>query len=78
MLDDEIVIAATIGPAAELDDAQAAAFGSVIGSQFLEPDDAMRHRMHGLVERFGGQIVEHQHRRAAPGEIMLSARICRR
>ena len=35
-------------------------FRAVVGRQFLEPDDAMRDAVHGLVGGFGGQIVEQQ------------------
>jgi hypothetical protein len=69
--DHEVVIAAAIAPAAIFDDPEAAALGAIVPRQFLETDHAMRHAVHSLVGRVGGEVVEQQHRRLVAGEIMF-------
>ena len=70
-LDDEVVVAAAERLAAILDDPQPPPLGAVVGRQLLQPDHAVRDAVHGLVGRLGGQVVEHQHGRVVPGEIVL-------
>ena len=67
----EVVIAAAEALAAIFDHPQPAPLGAIFGRQLLEPDHAVRDAVHGLVVRLAGQVVEHQHGRAAAREIML-------
>ena len=65
------MIAAAKAPAAIFEHAHPPPLGAIVGRQLLEPDDAMRDAVDGLVVLLGGQIVEHQHGRILPREIML-------
>ena len=69
--DGHVVIAAAEALAAILDHPQPTPVGTIIGSQLLEPDDAMRDAVHGLVVRVAGEVIEHHDGRSVPCEIML-------
>ena len=69
--DDEIVKAAPIALATIFDDPQPPPVGAIFGRQLLQPDDAVRDAVHGLVVGFGRQVIEHQDGRSASREIML-------
>src|SRR6185369_665478 len=69
--DGEIVEAAAVGLAAIFDHPQPAAVGAIGWRELLEAQNAMGNRVHGLVQRLGGEVVEHQHGRAVAGEIVL-------
>ena len=72
-LDDEIVPAAPEARAAILHDAHAAAIRTVVRNQFLQPDHTVDDAVHGLVQRVGCQVVQHQHGGAVLGEEMLQS-----
>ena len=69
--DDEIMVAAAESLRPILDDSKATPLGAITRRQLLEPDDAMRDTVNRLVVHVGRQVVEHQHSRAVPGEIVL-------
>ena len=56
----EVVIAAAESLAAILDHPQPPPLGAIFRRQLLEPDDAVRDAVNGLVVRVAGEIVEHQ------------------
>ena len=45
-----------------------------MGDEFLEPNDAVRDAVRGLVERVRGKIVQNQHGGPLPGEIVLEGK----
>ena len=65
-LDREIVVAAAERLAAILDDPQAPPLGAVVRRQLLQPDDAVRDAVHGLVaaRRWSGRRAAAPWRRA--------------
>ena len=69
--DREIVKTAAIALPAILQHAQTPTLGAEGGRHFLEPDDPVGDAVNRLVRRFRGQIVQHDHRRAMTGEVML-------
>ena len=48
-----------------------APFRAVVGRQFFQADHAVGDAVHGLVEGFGGQVVQQQHRGVIAHEVML-------
>jgi hypothetical protein len=65
------VIAAAEFLAAVLEHPHPAPFGAIGWRQFLKADDAVGNAVHRLVERVGGQVVEHHDGRVMLRKIML-------
>ncbi len=65
------MIAAPEATAAVFDQPQAASLDAVFGAALLELHHPVRDAVHRLVFQVGRQVVEQQHGRAVPGEVML-------
>src|SRR3546814_2750226 len=69
--DGEVVKATTVFLPAILDHPDASPLGAIIGRQFFQANHPMSNAVHGLVQGFGGQVIEQQHRGVVAHKIML-------
>ncbi|MNN95073.1 hypothetical protein D3C81_2138200 [compost metagenome] len=69
--DGEVMIAAAVFLAPVLHHTNTAPLSAVIRRQFFQANDPVGDAVYGLVQRFGGQVIQQQHRGVIAHEVVF-------